>query len=217
MIPRALLLVLLLPLAGCRTFGPSNDEKIDLLFWGRPSARDMDAILNKKDPRARSWAMLNLARARDLRAADYFMSALISPAHEESPLVRATAAVALRMMGDPRALPALRDACMDPNPLVRADAVAAVGALGTEDDVPLLIKVLRGDLEGGGRQSAARALANVGGDRAVQALIFSLGDGDESVAFAAHRALVRLSGCDLPPRSHVWREWLARGATPDAK
>ena len=122
-------------------------------------------------------------------------------------MVRSTAAVGLRMLGSKLAIPSLSKATNDPSSLVRGDVVSALGALGGREEVPLLCRILWKDRNPGVRAEAARALGRIGGDEAVAALVEELSNyyQDESVTFACHRALVRLTGKDLPPRASAWK------------
>ena len=207
------ILLLLCCVIGCRSFGPSEDDKYQQLLLGDHPRRDVIRILH---PNAdlRRWSVLNLGRQGDPISVDA-MLLLLNETVEPSPLVRSTAAVALRMIGDKRAVPALMKAASDPNPLVRADVVSALGALGGPEQVGRLIEILKRDADVEVRLQAVGALARIGGDEALSALIVQMTDFDESVAFACHYALINVTGQDLPPRVHLWREWLAGKTTSE--
>jgi len=192
--------------AGCRSFGPSDAQKRSRLLWGDRPGRDSLGLLIS-NAEVRRWSILNLARHGDPMATPA-IEPLLKSSLEPSPLVRSTAAVALRMLGDRRAIPSLVEACSDRNALVRADVAGALGALGGPEEVPALSRMLGGDRDPGVRQEAARALGRIGGEDAVNSLIQALSDRNESVAFAAHRALIRITGQDLPPASHAWMDWM---------
>jgi HEAT repeat protein len=71
----------------------------------------------------------------------------------------------------PEAAPALRAALTDPNARIRAMAARALGAFCEPETVAALIYVLEHDLAPDVRRVAVAALADCGGDEAVQALI----------------------------------------------
>ena len=184
----ALLFSLALALAGCAT---------------RP---DM-AGLRSSDAEVRRLTVLKLARHGDPQAAPA-IAALLDQSVEPARLVRATAAVGLRMLGDARGVSALTRASSDPDPLVRADVMRALGDLGGSDDMDVLGRVLREDPDSGVRLEAARAIGRLGGDEAARALLDGLDDPDESVAFASHRGLLKITGKDLPPSRRAWETLL---------
>ena len=156
---------------------------------------------------ARRDAILRLARRGDPDATPA-IALYLGHASEPAAIVRATAAVGLRMIGDRRSVPALVGASADPEPLVRADVMRALGDLGGPAEVPTLARVLRADLDARVRMEAARALGRIGGEGVIAHLMESLDDADGSVAFAAHAALVGITGRDLPPGRGAWEAWL---------
>ena len=199
-------------LAGCaelyRGFGPPGTRKRQQLIWSDLTQRDYYGLLSASPPEIQRWSILGLARHGDPEAVLAIVIHL-DVRQQPSPLVRSTAAVALRMFGDPRAIPYLKQACSDPIPLVRADVVSALAAIGGPDELPILRMVLLNDRDTAVRQHAARGLARIGGTDATAALIAHLNDPDESVAFECHRMLVRIAGKDLPPRAYVWKKHFA--------
>ena len=186
--PSSFLPLLLFLLVGCAT---------------RPDV----ARLRSPDAEVRRLTVLKLARYGDPQAAPA-IAALLDPLVEPARLVRAAAAVGLRMLGDVRALPVLVRATNDPDPLVRADVMRALGDLGGSDEVLVLGRVLREDPDSGVRLEAARAIGRLGGDEAARALLNGLDDTDESVAFASHRGLLKITGKDLPPSRRAWETLL---------
>jgi len=196
--------------SGCaelyRSFGPPEAWKSRQVTFGISPRTHYYGLLSK-DANIEHWSILGLARRGDAESVPGIALAL-KPGVTPSPLVRSTAAVALAMLGDPRAIPHLEEACKDPSPLVRADAVDALGALGGPAQTPMLARVLASDRDARVRLHAARALARLGGREAVAALIAHLGDADESVSFECRRSLATISGRDLAPRTAVWTEWM---------
>lgn len=192
--------------AGCRSYGPRAGEKARQLIFGCDHKRDV-RNLSSDNSETRRWCLIRLGRNGNPEDAPA-LAARLDPNTEPVPLVRATAAAGLRAMGDARALPALRTACVDPDRHVRAEAVRALAILGKKDVMPLLTQRLLEDRDYDVRLQAAYAVARIGGDAALAPLAAALADPDESVVFAAHNGLSRLTGRDLPPVHEPWRQWL---------
>jgi len=195
--------------AGCRSFGPPAGDKLGLLLLGRRPIRALSGLTSPV-PEVRRWSILQLAEYGDPTVTQA-VAALLDRSVEPRPLVRATACVGLRIIGDPKALPALAAACSDPDSLVRRQAVRALGALGGPDQVPVLSRILAEDADPDVRLDAALALGRLGGEGAVDPLIAGLEDSDPSVAFACHAALMEITGLDLPPSRGLWEERRKRG------
>ena len=121
--------------------------------------------------------------------------------------MRATAAVGLRVLGDKRAIPALVTACSDPEPIVRADAVRTLGDLGGPPEIATLAPLARRDPDANVRLEAVYAIRKIGGEDTIPIFIAALSDPDESVAFAAHSALLSLTGQHLSPDKTQWQKW----------
>ena len=187
--PSAFILFLLFILPGCAT---------------QPDATG----LRSPDAEVRRLTVLKLARHGDPQAAPA-IAVLLDQSVEPARLVRATAAVGLRMLGDARGVSALTRASSDPDPLVRADVMRALGDLGGSDDMDVLGRVLREDPDSGVRLEAARAIGRLGGNEAAPLLLDGLDDTDESVAFASHTGLLKITGKDLPPSRQAWEALLS--------
>jgi HEAT repeat protein len=78
--------------------------------------------------------------ATDLRTSVETLIALLGM--DRSPGVRSSAAYALGLLGDRRALPALTSALRDHNDLVRTTAATALGPVGDSRTVGLLLPLL---------------------------------------------------------------------------
>jgi hypothetical protein len=116
---------------------------------------------------------------------------------DKNPTVRMRAAELLGQVPSDRAtdylLPVLRDANGD----VRAKVAEALGRAQTDRVVEPLLVALRGDARGGApdprlRVAAARALGEIGSDKAVPALVVDLQMGEPAVRAAAAEALERI-------------------------
>ncbi len=197
-------------LTGCSSYGPPKGEKwAQLALGNRPGGARRE--LSDPSPTTRRWAILRLAHAGDLSATE-LIAALLDQAKEPTAIVRATAAVGLRVLADERALPALMTALNDPEPLVRADVTETIGCLGNASQATELARVLHTDRDQRVRLQAVIALRRTAGELAVPPLIVALDDADESVAFAAHQGLMAMTGQSLPPSRARWEKWLKAGA-----
>jgi HEAT repeat protein len=194
--------LLAVALSGCAAHGPPAGEKWPELAFGARLGRAR-VELSSPNSNTRRWAVLRLARAGDLSATEQ-ITPLLDSASEPSAIVRSTAAVALRMLGDKRALPALTAALDDPEPFVRADAAEAIGNLGDAGQAAPLARALQSDPDARVRLQAAMALRRAAGPLAVPPLILALDDADESVSFAAHQGLMGITGQNLPPSRERW-------------
>lgn len=196
-------------LHGCAAYGPPGNDKMNQLVWYRPG-RDAYVLMRTatSTPEQRRWGIIRLGRhgaPNDI----YAILPYLSSGTEPVPLVRATAATALRLLGDRRAIPDLLRATRDPSPLVRADVARTLGALGRPEEVPALVRLLKDDRSPSVRLEAVLALSDIAEIEDLSPLVDALDDLDDSVCFAAHRALLHISGQDLSPARRSWQDWLA--------
>ena len=191
--------------AGCTSYGPPLHVEFHGILFGYGRSYAAQGLLS---PSAliRRWSIVALARGGDPKAADAFML-MLNKSQEPVALVRATAAVGLRVLGDKRAVPALVTACGDPEPIVRADAVRTLGDLGGPPEIMGLASLARRDPDPDVRLEAVYAIRKIGGEDTIPIFIAALGDPDESVAFAAHCALLSLTGQQLSPDKTQWQKW----------
>ena len=197
--------VLATGVAGCTSYGPPLSVQFHDVFFGHGQSYAAEGLLSPS-PLIRRWSIISLARHGDPKAADAFML-MLNITQEPVALVRATAAVGLRFLGDKRAIPALVTACADPEPIVRADAARTLGELGGPPEIATLASLARRDPDANVRLEAVYAIRKIGGEETIPILIAALGDPDESVAFAAHSALLSLTGQQLSPDKTQWQKW----------
>ena len=192
--------------AGCTSYGPPLGVQFHQLIHGYDPSYLVEGL---RSPSAlvRRWSIVSLARYGDPKAADAFIL-MLNAIQEPVAVVRATAAVGLRVLGDKRAIPALVFAAQnDPEPIVRADAVRSLGDLGGPPEIATLAPISRGDPDPNVRLEAIYAMRKIGGEDALPTFIAALSDPDESVAFAAHSALLSLTGQQLSPDRNQWVKW----------
>jgi len=153
-------LILATGVAGCSSYGPPSGVQFHVVFAGHSQSYSAEGLLSPS-ALVRRWSIVSLARHGDPKATDAFML-MLRPSQEPVALVRATAAVGLRVLGDKRAIPALVAACGDPEPIVRADAVRTLGDLGGPPEVETLISLARRDPDADVRLEAVYAIRNIG-------------------------------------------------------
>jgi len=206
----AVLIIMVAVLNDCRGYGPPPRMKATTLALGHPVGGALQGLLSPSADERR-WSIIILSRSGDPDMVEP-LTAMLNPRTEPIPLVRATAAEGLRVLGDARALPKLLGASLDLEAVVRAEVARSLGALGAEDEVPTLARMLRADSDDTVRLEAAYALREIGGMKALSALTDVLDDANESIVFAAHDSLVALTGKELPPSRKAWRDVLSQPA-----
>lgn len=105
----------------------------------RPEVMPLAELSQHPAAEVRQAVMVSLGEQRVLES----LAVLLAALHDESELVRASAARALGKIADTQAISALIQTLQDPNPLVRASAAQALGAYGDPRCVPLLANLLK--------------------------------------------------------------------------
>lgn len=174
----------------------------------------LQGSLKSKEVEIRRRAALTLAALGDKSGVPTMIDDLATATGRD----RDNVAVALRILKDERAIPALRKALKDKSPQVRGVAVAALGELkaaNAYDDIVALTKDKEGlivDKSAGlncirncPAFSACYALGTLGNERAVPILIESLADGD--LMGPARQALEVLTKQKLGNDPEKWKAW----------
>jgi len=102
--------------------------------------------------------------------------------------VRMGAAIALRLVGDKKAIPVLIEAMRDENRFVRREAIKSLGRIGDESVIDTLVAALK-DPDRSVRLRAVNALSKCNDPRVVEPLIETLDDEDSGVRLRVIRAL----------------------------
>lgn len=119
------------------------------------------------------------------------VAALFEDARADDPRVRRYLALALGRLGQPAAIPSLREAALGgEDPETRIFSTWALGSIGHESALDALAE-LTGDADPGIRKAAAHALGSFPGARASDALAVLLRDSVEDVRWNAALALGR--------------------------
>ncbi len=163
---------------------------------------------------SRAWEMdaratAALAEMPNPLAVDEFATRLKEP----DPTLRARAVDLLGQLQTERSIEYLLPRLRDPDAAVRVHAIHALGRARTDRVVEPLLVVLRGDARLGQvdsrlRAAAARALGEIGAEKAVPALVVELQTGAPEVRAAAAEALARL---DSPLASESLSEFANAG------
>lgn len=139
------------------------------------------------DEDARWWITRALAELPSEVDTTWLLTASLS---DSSPAVRQCAALGLRRRRSPQAVPALIAGLADSDALVSrlcSDALAALGA----ESVPALLETFQNGPPPA-RIAAARALAAIGDQRSIPALIAALDDGSALIEHWANAGLERM-------------------------
>ena len=138
-------------------------------------------------------ALEGLCALRSNEATDFFAARL----KEHDPVVRTRAALMLGQLNTDRAVEYLLPQLRDTNADVRDQVVGSLGQSTSDRVIEPLLVALRGDSRVGTvdqrmRLAAARALGDVGTERAVPALIVDLQVGEPELRAEAVKALVKI-------------------------
>ncbi len=188
--PRALVEALLerdLPDFAARTLAEASEIPGDL------HGRLVEPLTKRAWEQQDANAIAALGALRSSVATDFFAARL----KERDPAARARAALILGQLNTDRAVEYLLPQLRDTNADVRDQVVASLGQSKSDRVIEPLLVALRGDSRVGAvdtrmRVAAARALGQVGTERAVPALIVDLQVGEPEVRAEAVKALIEI-------------------------
>lgn len=148
------------------------------------------AALNDEDADVRYYAVSALGESGDQRAVEAFIRALLE---DKSWEVRSKVAEGLAKLGDPDAIPHLLAALNDDEDMVRGHAATSLGVLGGVEMFETLLNILNDKNEDGyTRSCAAKGLAAIGDQRAIEPLLQALQEEDAFMLYGAAEALGEL-------------------------
>ena len=156
--------------------------------WGDPDQSELVQQLSRSsDFRMRVQAALQLGKSKDTRATRPLVKAL----DDENVSVRAAAAAALKTLGDPEALPALKQSRLDRSPIVRQQVQESIVSLETRmKEVRVLVQVgMMKDRSASGKQAVA--VLDHASRKTLQSMptINVVGDSDDVMSVAKRRNL----------------------------
>jgi HEAT repeat protein len=185
----------------------SRRTKVERLKEKRDAAGLAELAAHGRDPADRKSAVAALGSVGTPGATQTLERALQDPDQE----VRQEAAATLGRTGDPSARKAVAHALKDSDLDVRLAAAQAAGELGGKSARKKLTKIAADDqAEDELRVEAAKALGQIGDERAVPALLRSLASRNVSVRLAAANALEDVGwtpeddACDDDQRALYW-------------
>lgn len=159
-------------------------------------------VLDDDDEQVRMEAARALARCGSEAA----IPSVIAKLHDPSVLVRTAAGMTLGTSTHPSVIPALLDATKDPDWHVRAQAILSLAQVIQQDKskiaqvTDVFISKLQEDEFALVRDRAADALAFVGDDRSIEALVRAVVSDNRDARFHAARALVTGKSVKALPR-----------------
>jgi HEAT repeat protein len=155
--------------------------------YGEEGIAAVCGLLSDPDVDTRWWAVRALAEFPHGSATQHFIAALA----DEEPAVRQCAALALCRRPDDKAVPALISAMSDQDSLVVRLAANALIELG-EPAVPTLVDIIMNEQPIALRLEAVRALAMIGDQRAISALVNVLDEDSALMEYWANEGLERM-------------------------
>ncbi len=136
--------------------------------------------------------------------------AMVRTLAQGPPALRAAAAWALGRMGDPQALPALRQALDDPSPLLRSHAARSLGAMGDHAAIPRIVELFHAESDAHQAVGYASALAAMGQQQMIPPMLHFLRETqDADVRQETALAIASLLGADAQAM-RLWRRMIAR-------
>jgi len=192
---------------GCRTIEPVNLQAREIKMTPEQAGRYADAQLQlySVDPEARRSAAVALLSMEHPQALETVKEAIRSA---DSPEVRISAIAGAEFLVDHRCFAALVDALDDPDLSVRQGAARALSRFTRPDEVDTLKSLVNQQETNVERKKLLfEAFGRGMMLRAVPLLVAGLRSGNDEVSAAAHRALTKIAGRELPPSAEEWQRW----------
>ncbi|MGA2266303.1 MAG: HEAT repeat domain-containing protein [Phycisphaerae bacterium] len=197
--------------AGCEKQSVTPQDIVQELRSLSGPPKELDWV-DDPDPDKRREAIVALSAKPQCRKPPFTTFYVLELASDKDALVRAAAARALGVVGDPNYLPPLVRALDDPSPVVRGDVAWALDRVTGEAAVrPLCLQAVD-DESLDVRAACFRALGHYPLAKVGKTLIRGLSDADLSVRDQAHATLVALAGEDVGDRPEAWSVYLDRYA-----
>lgn len=162
--------------------------------------------ISSTEPELRYRALIKLDHQKRLKWNLDVVAELVID--DPDPLVRALSASYVGKYKYREGVSALIKALGDEKAVVREAAVKALGVLWEKQAIKPLLELLVDDPSGTVRRSVAHALGEIGHPDALPALIQRLDDIDSSVAYAALKALQKITHQPFGPDREKWEKWL---------
>ena len=203
----------ILPSAGCDTAAQDIGE---LFEFNQPSPTEAATwMFDPYSAEKRRVGMTLIANA-PFGGEEPYLKVYREAITDADSMVRAAAAKALALHGEPSDAPALAALLADSSHLVRWEAAKGLQRLHHADAVAPLIQAMRQDEDLDVRMAAANALGQYAEPRVVEALVGALDDRSVGVSFHAQRSLRILTGQDFGADPDAWLEWYRTAPEPFA-
>lgn len=154
----------------------------------------IEALNNERDEAVRQLIIESLGQLRDRRAVDV----LIQATRHFNFRVRHKAILALRRIGDRRAIPAFKQAVSATELSMIISAIKSLGELGGDNEVTFLISHLDNitseetEKNKAIRKALIRAIGSIGNEKAIPILNAALSDDDQYISKFASEALEKI-------------------------
>lgn len=177
-----------------------------MVLLGTGCASGPKPSISSAEPELRLKALMELDQRGELPQHLAIVTELVTDDHDS--LVRALAISYLGKYRYSKGIPALVKVLHDKEDIVREALAKALGVLRAEEAVKLLIEVLEDDSSSMVRRAVAEALGEIGNPEALDGLMKHLEDIEPSVAYAALKALQKITKQSLGKNMEAWRKWL---------
>lgn len=203
----ALLVLVVTAAGGCG----GTDSNRNLKDWfakgytpGRSRPQEALGRLDDPDPDKRREAIVVLSSRQEYLQEPHTKFYSMAMANDRDALVRAAAARALGLAGDPNYLPQLVAGLEDASPVVRGDVAWALDRVTGDAAVGPLQKHTTGDASPDVRAACCRALRHYPPSAVGETLMRALRDADLNVRRQAQSVLSELTGVDVGDRPEDW-------------
>lgn len=203
----ALLVLIVTGAGGCsrnETDGSLKDWALNTFTLNRPGPQQALGQLDDPDPDKRREAIVVLSSRQEYLQEPHTKFYSLALVNDSDALVRAAAARALGLAGDPNYLPQLVAGLEDPSPVVRGDVAWALNRVPGELATGPLKKHATQDASPDVRAGCCQALRCYSASSVGETLMRALRDPDLNVRRQARFTLSEITGVDVGDRPEDW-------------
>jgi HEAT repeat protein len=205
--------VLALPISwsgGCSQ--ENKDWTLNKFIHGLAAPPEQVGWVDDPDPDKRREAIALMSSKPRYLQEPYTKFYALALTNDPDALVRAAAARALGLSGDPTYLPQLLAGLEDPSPVVRCDAAWAMDRVPGDSAVGPLARHAAADASPDVRAACCCALGHYALPQVDATLVGALRDPDLNVRRRAQATLARLTGVDVGDSAEDWSVYLDQEA-----
>ncbi|MFG0329271.1 MAG: HEAT repeat domain-containing protein [Phycisphaerales bacterium] len=195
---------------GCDTMSADIEEAFK---FDQPSPSEAASWMFHRDSEKRRLGISLIANA-PFGGEPPYMEVYREAVIDTDPMVRAAAALALGLHGEPVDAERLVALLTDDSAIVRVEAAQSLQRLHNPVAIGPLLDRLRNDTESDVRMAAANALGQYAEPRVVEGLIAALDDESLAVNHHARRSLRFLTGKELGLEPEEWLAWYRASSDP---